>query len=172
MILRAATHDDIPAIARVHVDTWRTTYQGIFPDEVLQRMTYQQREQGWRSIFAGALEKEQFTYVSENPHGQIIGFAYGGLERGGHSVYQGELYALYILEAYQRQGIGRQLVQAIAHQLAQMNIQTLLVWVLEDNPACRFYEAIGGQKVAQKAIARGGATLTEVAYGWTDTSGL
>jgi hypothetical protein len=28
-ILREATHDDVPAISRVHVDTWRTTYRGI-----------------------------------------------------------------------------------------------------------------------------------------------
>jgi hypothetical protein len=28
-ILRSATTDDIPAMARVHVDSWRTTYSGI-----------------------------------------------------------------------------------------------------------------------------------------------
>lgn len=172
IVLREATYDDIPAIARVHVDAWKTTYRGIFSDEILNNTTYQKRENGWRKIFSGALENDQFTYVFENQSGQMIGFANGGLERDGNSVYQGELYAIYILEAYQGQGIGRQLVQAIAHKLAQMNIHTMLVWVLEDNPACRFYEAIGGQRVNQKAIERGGATLTEVAYGWTDTSRL
>ncbi len=172
MRLRAATLDDIPAIARVHVDAWQTTYRGIFPAKVLQTLTYQKRENSWRRIFAEAPGADQFTYVAENPLGQIIGFASGGLEREGNSDYQGELYAIYMLAAYQRQGIGHELVQAIAHQLAQMNIQTMLVWVLEDNPACQFYEAIGGQKVDQKAIERGGAIFTEVAYGWTDISRL
>ncbi|ESA33964.1 gcn5-related n-acetyltransferase [Leptolyngbya sp. Heron Island J] len=170
MLLREATHDDIPAIARVHVDAWRTTYRGIFPDELLQNMTYQRRENGWLRVFDGALGDDIFTYVVENQLGQIIGFANGGLEREGNSVYPGELFAIYILEAYQRQGIGCELMQAVAYKLAQMNIHTMLVWVLEDNPACRFYEAIGGQRVYQKDIERGGAIFTEVAYGWTDTS--
>ncbi|MEM1311493.1 MAG: GNAT family N-acetyltransferase [Cyanobacteria bacterium P01_H01_bin.153] len=172
MVLREANYDDISAIARVHVDAWTTTYRGVFPDAILNNLTYQKRENGWRKIFEGALGADKFTYVSENQLGQIVGFANGGLEREGSSVYQGELCAIYILQAYQRQGRGRQLVQAVAHKLAQMNVHTMLVWVLEDNPACRFYEAIGGQEVSQKDIEMGGITFTEVAYGWTDTSSL
>jgi len=45
----------------------------------------------------------------------------------------------------------------------------MLVWVLADNPACRFYEALGGQKVYEKQIERGSTMLNEFAYGWTDT---
>lgn len=33
--IREAVYDDIPAISQVHVDTWRSTYAGIVPDEVL-----------------------------------------------------------------------------------------------------------------------------------------
>lgn len=29
MIIRGASQDDAPSIARVHIDTWRTTYRGI-----------------------------------------------------------------------------------------------------------------------------------------------
>ena len=32
MIIREATRNDVSAIAKVHVDTWRTTYRGIVPD--------------------------------------------------------------------------------------------------------------------------------------------
>jgi hypothetical protein len=39
----------------------------------------------------------------------------------------------------------------------------MLVWVLADNPACMFYEAIGGQKVYEKQIDIGGVMLNEVA---------
>ena len=31
MHIREATLDDVPGIARVHVDTWRTTYVDIVP---------------------------------------------------------------------------------------------------------------------------------------------
>jgi hypothetical protein len=33
--IRAATPDDAVAIAHVHVESWRTTYEGIVPGEYL-----------------------------------------------------------------------------------------------------------------------------------------
>jgi len=48
----------------------------------------------------------------------------------------------------------------------------MLVWVLVDNPACRFYEALGAQKVKEKQIEISSVILNEVAYGWTDTKVL
>jgi hypothetical protein len=43
---------------------------------------------------------------------------------------------------------------------------SLLVWVLADNPARKFYEALGGQYVYDKQVSIGNARLVEVAYGW------
>ena len=48
MIIREATHADIPAIARLHVDSWRTTYKGILPDEFLADLNYEMRERQWQ----------------------------------------------------------------------------------------------------------------------------
>jgi GNAT superfamily N-acetyltransferase len=53
-----------------------------------------------------------------------------------------------------------------------MEIDSMLVWVLADNLACRFYEILGGQRVYEKEIERGGTKLIEIAYGWTDLSNL
>ena len=41
MHIREATLDDVPGIARVHVDTWRTTYPGIVPAEHLAGLSYE-----------------------------------------------------------------------------------------------------------------------------------
>ena len=169
MIVREANESDVPMIARVHVDTWRTTYSGIMPENVLTKLSYEKREQGWRQILSSAADSGQFLYVAEDESKQIVGFASGGPERTGDSIYKGELNAIYILRAYQRQGIGRRLTSAVAERLAQADIYSMLVWVLADNPSFRFYEAIGGQKVYEKPIERGGIILNEVAYGWTDT---
>jgi hypothetical protein len=38
MLLREATLKDVPVIARVHVDTWQTTYRGIVPDSYLAQL--------------------------------------------------------------------------------------------------------------------------------------
>ena len=60
----------------------------------------------------------------------VVGFADGGPERGGDPVYCGELYAISILDTYQRQGIGRCLTQAVAERLLRAGFRSMLLWVL------------------------------------------
>lgn len=172
MIIREATHKDISKIARVHIDTWRTTYQRLFPDEVLENLSYEKREKSWHQVFKNAQKDSNFTYVAEDKLGKIIGFVNGGIERSGESFYQGELNAIYILKSHQQKGIGRKLVRVVAERLNKMQIHSMLVWVLKDNPASDFYEKLGGKKVNQKNIKRGETELIEIAYGWTDVSNL
>ena len=64
MHIREANVPDAADIAKVHVDSWRTTYTGVVPDEYLAQLSYEQREQTWRDILSthGATE---FVYVVE-----------------------------------------------------------------------------------------------------------
>ncbi|NJM70806.1 MAG: GNAT family N-acetyltransferase [Scytonema sp. RU_4_4] len=171
-MVREAKLNDALAIARVHVDTWRTTYCGIVPDDYLTSLSYKKRENSWVQILSTTQESNLFTYVTEDEVGQIVGFAAGGPERTKDSVYKGELYALYILKTYQRQGIGHRLTQTLVRRLYESGFHSMLVWVLADNPACGFYQALGGQKVYEKQDEIGGRILNEIAYGWTDTLAL
>lgn len=169
--IRSAQIADAPAIARVHVDGWRTTYRGIVPDDVLANLATERRERSW----AGRLSKQdsaEFVYVAEDAAGDIVGFASGGPEREQDPVYTGELYAIYLLADQQGKGIGRLLTRAVTERLATMGHGAMLVWVLAKNPARHFYAALGGQPLREKPITMGGVTLTEVAYGWTDTRSL
>jgi hypothetical protein len=43
MVIREARLDDALAIARVHVDTWLSTYRGIVPEDYLARLDYSPR---------------------------------------------------------------------------------------------------------------------------------
>ena len=84
MIIREATHADIPAIARLHVDSWRTTYKGILPDEFLADLNYEMRERQWqRTLSEEGLDTGVFCYVAEDEPGHIVGFVAGGPERTG-----------------------------------------------------------------------------------------
>ena len=88
-------------------------------------------------------------------------------------MYRGELYAVYLLEAHQRRGVGRRLACAVAHGLLSAGFESMLLWVLEENRrARRFYESLGGEQVGRKNIEIGGAALVEVSYGWRDITGL
>jgi hypothetical protein len=97
--VREAVPADACAIARVHVDSWRTTYRGIVPDSVLSQLSYEEREPMWQGILDAA-EGQAFVYVAVDESGQIVGFASGGPERSGDPDYKGELYAIYIADAY------------------------------------------------------------------------
>ena len=172
MRVREATSNDVPAIARVHVDTWRTTYRGIVPDEHLANLSYERRAEGWYRILHQAQEDNNFTLVAENESDKIVGFANGGKERTGDPVYTGELTGIYILKAHQRKGIGRSLVETVAERLGQLGLHSMLIWVLVDNPACQFYAALGGTQVREQTLQIAGKSLIEVAYGWTDITNL
>lgn len=172
MMIREATHSDVLAISKVHVDSWRTTYRGIVPDEHLANLSYERRANGWYQILNRALEDGNFTYIAEDESGEIVGFANGGVERTGDPVYKGELTAIYIRQSYQEKGIGRRLVRVVAERLDRLGINSMLVWVLVDNPACQFYAALGGKLVHEKELTIGGKLLIEVAYGWMDTGNL
>ncbi len=172
MHIRLAQPSDAGGIARVHVDSWRSTYRGMMPDSYLAGLSYEQRENYWRSLLMHSPETPQSIYVAEDDAGTIVGFACGGIEREHDPVYRGELYAIYLLADHQKQGIGRELTQAVAQRLLDAGIDSMLVWVLAENPSRAFYESLGGQYVREKPIMIGDVTLTEVAYGWRDLQSL
>jgi hypothetical protein len=86
VIVREANIRDVGAIARVHVNTWRTTYRGIIPEDYLANLSYEKPEKSWVQILKNG---DWFIYVAIDESGEIIGFACGGKERTGNSIYQG-----------------------------------------------------------------------------------
>lgn len=164
--IRPAVLTDAAGLARVHVETWRTAYQGLIQAATLESLSVAEREPRWLQQIE-TLASKAFIHVAELD-GQVIGFATGGPEREKDAHYVGEIYALYLLQAYQRQGLGRQLVAASATSLRAHGLNNLLIWVLRDNPACRFYAALGGQPVREKETEIRGQILPEVGYGWDD----
>ena len=169
--IREATSEDAAAIARVHIDTSRATYRGLLPDEVVDEMTYETRLANW-SRTLGDEGGTEFVYVAEDEAGRVFGFASGGPEREGDADCDGELYAIYLLQERQRQGAGRALVRAVAERLAASGFHSMLVWVLAENPARGFYEALGGARVREKTVERGDRQFLEIAYGWEEIKGL
>ena len=171
MHIREAQVTDAPAIAQVHIDTWRTTYKGLVPDAYLASLSYEQRTSFWQSRLSES-NSPWFVYVAEDNDQHVIGFASGGPERTQDTVYTGELVAIYLLAAHQRQGVGRQLTAAIAQRLIQQGHRSMLVWVLAANPSRLFYASLGGQLIRERAINLDGIDLAEVAYGWRDLHAL
>jgi ribosomal protein S18 acetylase RimI-like enzyme len=169
MRIREAQPQDVPAIAKVHVDSWRTTYDGIVASEFLASLSYEESERMWLNGLSSSPNPVSL-YVAETPDGAVVGFAAAGAEREGDTTYKGEIYAIYVLQTYQRQGIGSALFKACALELDRRGFACFLLWVLKANPACQFYQALGGKFLREKEIQIGNERLIEVAYGWDCSS--
>jgi ribosomal protein S18 acetylase RimI-like enzyme len=162
-MIRPALPVDAAEIARVHVDSWRTSYRGLLADDFLESLSEAGYTERWRRVIGDGMSR---VFVVEEPEG-IVGFASGGRERAGESGFEGELYAIYIVTGSQRLGHGRELVRAMAAALRDMGLGDMIVWVLRDNvPAREFYERLGGSYVRSQPITIGATTLEEMSYGW------
>ena len=165
--VRPATLQDVAGIARVHVDAWRETYQGILPAEFLQNLSYESREEQWRRALSDPSSRTRLYVMQENS-GAIGGFVAVGPERGELEDYDGELYAIYLLRQYQGMGYGRRLFEEGVSALREEGFRSMVLWVLEDNASRGFYEHLGGSVVARKMLPVSGAPYPAVAYGWDD----
>lgn len=167
--IRKASIEDAEGIAKVHLDSWRTTYKGIIDDDILDKLNMESRTERWRGILESQPEDYRI-FVAEDQQKHVIGFLDGGKNREKSYEYDAEMYAFYLFEHVQKQGVGSEMVKELAVELQSLGLKSILVWVLKDNPARRFYEKLGGDYVDDKYIE--GLRLDEVAYGWKDIGSL
>jgi ribosomal protein S18 acetylase RimI-like enzyme len=160
--IREGNIQDAAAIARVHVQSWKTTYPGIVPASFLDTLHEGEQAEKWQQWF---LTAPMTVLVAEDETG-IFGFVNGGAIRGQVADYDAELYAIYLLQFAQRRGAGRSLTLAMAAALHRKGFKRMLVWVLEQNPAAGFYQRLGAVPVGRRVIELGGIDLAELAMGW------
>lgn len=163
VIVRPAGPDDVDGMARVSVDTWRLTYEGILPAGYLERMRRNRHERERRRLM---LEDGVHHFVAvESAAGEVVGFVSCGPSRGGPS--SAEIYELYVQCGFQGQGLGRRLMHAAMDRLARDGHGDMIVWVLSQNPNLPFYPRMGGRLHIRKTIGVGGAPVEETAFVWT-----
>ncbi len=165
--IRPARLADAEAIARVYVETWRTTYAGMLPDRVLLNLSVDRQAIIWSRAIAAA-NVRQWIRVAETDDGSLVGFGSSGAAHGTNLAYDGEVYTLYVEPDFQEQGYGRGLLEGLFAALCENGYGAALVWVLGNNPARFFYEALGGRRVAERDEALFGTVIKEFAYGWPD----
>ena len=164
IMIRPARPADARAIARLDVETWRTTYAGMLSTSYLLGLSERRRELGWRGVI---LREPRDVRVAVEPEGAIIGFGSCGPNRGDR-FFSGEVFTLYVAPDWQNQGIGRRLLVALFRRLVASGRRSAIVWVLRDNPSRFFYERLGAQQASHKALPVGGAAVEAIAYGWRD----
>ncbi|WP_316199005.1 MULTISPECIES: GNAT family N-acetyltransferase [unclassified Bradyrhizobium] len=171
---RRAVLDDAESIAKLHLASWRETYTGLLPDQLIASKTVAERAAAWRRILltdCTSSEPHHRVFLATQ-EGALLGFGSYGRQRD-HEItargFTGEFSAIYILRRAQRRGIGRKLMTLMAAKLLHEGFHSASLLVLRDNrAACEFYEHIGGAALSERNEERGDLTLTEVIYGWSD----
>ncbi|WP_306421198.1 GNAT family N-acetyltransferase [Robertmurraya sp. DFI.2.37] len=169
MIIREAALSDAEGIAKVHVDSWRTTYKGIVSDVFLEQLSYKKRTKSW---IENIQRLDNYVVVAENDDGQIVGFADGGKRESNLIEHSGDLTAIYILEEYQGKGIGKKLVGKLSEHFKKLGYKKIFVEVLEDNKSRLFYEKLGAQYCETTKITIQGDELNLAIYKWENINSL
>ena len=126
------TGEEIRGKAYVHWKSWQESYAGIVDPGYLRRLTLEKCEE-----MAFAYPKD--TWVAKQD-GRVVGFACCGPDRENPGA--GEVYAIYVLEDFQKRKIGLRLMRLCLEELR--GCQRVYVWVLADNAkAICFYEQLG-----------------------------
>ena len=156
--LRDATVADLDQLVRLHVQAFDETH-GPGPSVDV-------REQQWRKAFSDP-DPDWFCVVAETSGGRLVAFArgqpYTEEELGD---FRGELNKIYVLRQYQKQGVGRRLVCAVARGLLIRGIDSMLLFGDAGSASNGFYERMGAERlVAANGEFHGG-------YGWRDLKEL
>lgn len=165
--IRQGQLEDAEAIAHIHVESWKSTYKDLIDKQDIDGISVENRITLWETVLKKAVNG-QTVLVATDENDQVIGFISGGKERTKEYGYDGEIYAVYLLDEYHRQGVGTNLLSHFVQQMKQSGYESLLVWVLIQNENKKFYERYGASPVQAEEITIGKGTYKEVAYGWSD----
>jgi GNAT superfamily N-acetyltransferase len=171
-----ASARDAAGIAKVYVDTWRSTYAAVLPHRGLLGMSYEDQARQWSWTVR---DHGQSVIVATEAGHDVVGFASFGPARrgdrpaagcfaGDDDARVGEVYTLYVLPDFQERGIGRLLLAAAFAALVEKRCDCGFLWALRDNHARYFYERVGGKVVAERRERQWGRMTDQVCYGWSD----
>lgn len=138
MRLRVAVPDDIADLARIEAGAIQDAYRGLIPDSLLDPRDFETLRTEWETLFSGGPLPAHLVEVAGRPRGFVL------LGQSPDSSEEAEIFALFIEPGYQRQGLGRRLVEVAREEARARGHRSLGLWVLETHRSAReFYEALG-----------------------------
>jgi L-amino acid N-acyltransferase YncA len=143
--IRRAAPADARAIAAVHVSSWQVAYRGMVPDAVLDGLSVDRGELGWRGRLGRPADGGSFTLVAERD-GAVAGFCSVAAPSRDDDAGErtAEVAAIYVEPAQWWTGAGGALLREALDALRADGWREVTLWVLEDNARGRaFYERLG-----------------------------
>jgi ribosomal protein S18 acetylase RimI-like enzyme len=163
--VRKAMLSDALSIGKIYTDGWKMTYRDIVPSSFLAELNPASSAKKFESAILGDAKK-RFVYVAEIGK-EVVGFVMGGPQKDNPSPEVGQLHDIYLVSEHQGHGVGRELLSACAGQLSAQGFKKMILYVLDENPYQRFYEAAGGILEAYNgSVEIGGQNFKLLKYAW------
>ena len=159
-MVRKVKLDDAQKIAIIKIDNWRKTYKNIFPDTLLNNLEINSETQ--KSI-KNIKEKNVIVYEKNE---EVIGYCYyGKRNETSYKEYEGEVFALYVKNECQKNGIGSTLLKYAIDELFK-NYKKILLWCVKENTrAISFYKKNSLEIIGEDIENIGGKNVEKVALG-------
>lgn len=139
--IRQATDADIPAIAHIINEAWKTAYAGIVPQSYLDSMREADKEKRLREGLERVPHMRYFVLCQD---GVPVGAASLHRARNDDMPDAAEFSFFYFLPAVWRKGYGTMLLHHLKRLSANAGFLRICCWVLEENlRAISFYESQG-----------------------------
>ena len=139
--IRLATDADIPAIAHIINEAWKSAYEGIVPQSYLCNIREEKRENTLRD---GLLRVPHMRYFVLCEDGIPVGAASLHRARDEDMPDAAEFSFFYFLPFVWRHGYGTMLLNSLKRESANAGFLRICCWVLEENlRAISFYESQG-----------------------------
>lgn len=171
LVFRAAGLDDLDAIVRLHLKSWRQSMKDLAPTAAYAALDESYRTAQWTRML-GSPGADDLWLVCECG-GDLVGV--GGACAPTHSSFadRGEIRFLYLDPSYQRRGLGRQLLSRLAGHLVNRGYRAIALSVVEGNaPARAFYSALGGREIGFHIFPGKIWQSRDVIISWDDATQL
>jgi GNAT superfamily N-acetyltransferase len=165
LVVRPVTPEDVPAVTRLQVASWRAAYAGIIPAGYLAAMSAAEREQ--RHLARVTDPEPRASYLLAQRGDAVVGMANIGPARDDDldPAATGEIRAMYADPVAWSTGVGAALMRVSLERLAASEFDAVTLWVLERNArARRFYERWGFGPDGARQLVDLGVPVPEVRY--------
>ena len=143
-MIRETVIEDSPRIAEIHVFGWRCAYKEFISiDFLINEFTVKKREEKHREFLLNK-DNESKTYVYEENNILKAFMTIGNCRDEDKTDQTFEIWGIYVDPLFQRQNIGKQLVNYCVKEAKINKKNEIVLWVFEKNYASiKFYEKMG-----------------------------
>ncbi|MEF2484797.1 GNAT family N-acetyltransferase [Vibrio mimicus] len=136
--LRKAVQTDARQIAQIHVNSWKSAFDGLMPADYINGFTVSSREDEWQKTIRSSTE----TVVVAELGNKVVGFmSYFASTESAEVI---ELSKLYLCPSVYGQRLGSRFLTHLEQESQALGTKTIKLYVLDNNEAAiQFYTKHG-----------------------------